>query len=417
MKRLLALLLAVIMVLSMAACGKDKGEATPDQPTQPVATPDQPTEPEIFVPELGEGVYSKTSYTVTDQALMDARQTVVATVGDKELTLGTLQVYYWMSVYGFLNEYGQYAAYFGLDPSRPLDQQACPDSDGTWQQHFLNMALEAAHSYEALHQQGLAEQSPMDPELKEELDGMKANMEKAAQEGGHASLDAMLLANTGPGITYEDYDAYVTGYYKGYSHYLYRCDQIQITDADVDAYYEANQDLLTEKGITKEEGKVVDIRHILATIEGGTTDEAGNTTYSDADWAKCEQEAQAILDQWLAGDATEETFAALAGICTDDPGSKQTGGLYENVKTGDMVEPFDAWCFDTSRKVGDYGLVKTDYGYHVMYYSGDEALWIYECRQAAKSEAIGQFVDEAMQTYPLHVDYDKIMLGHVNLAG
>ena len=74
MKRILALLLAVIMVLSMAACGKEKPDtdtpATPDEVTKP-ATADEPAEFVPFVPEVGEGVYSKTTYTVTNQEVKD----------------------------------------------------------------------------------------------------------------------------------------------------------------------------------------------------------------------------------------------------------------------------------------------------------------------------------------------------------
>jgi hypothetical protein len=36
-----------------------------------------------------------------------------------------------------------------------------------------------------------------------------------------------------------------------------------------------------------------------------------------------------------------------------------------------MVESFENWCFDESRKAGDHGMVETTYGYHIMYYVGD----------------------------------------------
>ena len=35
-----------------------------------------------------------------------------------------------------------------------------------------------------------------------------------------------------------------------------------------------------------------------------------------------------------------------------------------------MVAAFDAWCFDEARQAGDTGIVETEYGYHVMYFSG-----------------------------------------------
>ena len=35
-----------------------------------------------------------------------------------------------------------------------------------------------------------------------------------------------------------------------------------------------------------------------------------------------------------------------------------------------MVQAFNDWCFDSSRKAGDTGIVQTQYGYHVMYFVG-----------------------------------------------
>lgn len=417
MRKIIALLLAAIMVLSMTACGKEKPNTT--EPTGG-ATADEATEPTEFVPfvpELGEGVYSKISYTVTDQEVTDNRELVVATVADRELTLGVLQIYYWMSIYGFLNEYGAYASYFGLDLSKPLDQQQCPQGEGTWQQYFLDSAVDTWHTYQCLVLQGEAENSPMDPELQKELDDLQTNLETSAKQGGYESVQQMLQTDIGPGITYEDYYGYLSVYSTGYSHYMHRCDTMEITDDMIEAYFNENEAALAESKVTKDSGKVVDVRHILIAPQGGTQAEDGTTTYSDAEWEACEKKAQDLLDRYLTGDKTEEFFGELAELYTEDPGSKQTGGLYENVKTGDMVEEFDAWCFDDSRKVGDTGLVKTTYGYHVMFYSGDEAEWIYKCREAVRDEKIGEFVSAAVDANALQADYEKMMVGHVDLTG
>ena len=36
-----------------------------------------------------------------------------------------------------------------------------------------------------------------------------------------------------------------------------------------------------------------------------------------------------------------------------------------------MVDTFNDWCFDEKRETGDNGTVETEYGWHIMYYSGD----------------------------------------------
>ena len=70
---------------------------------------------------------------------------------------------------------------------------------------------------------------------------------------------------------------------------------------------------------------------------------------------------------------TEDNFADLASSMTDDPGSAENGGLYENIYPGQMVANFEDWCYD-SHKAGDTGIVESEYGYHIMYFVGDSDL-------------------------------------------
>ena len=109
----------------------------------------------------------------------------------------------------------------------------------------------------------------------------------------------------------------------------------------------------------------VDVRHILIMPEKG---EDGTAT--DEAWAEAEKKAKDVLEEFLAGDKTEETFAALAEEKSEDGGSKTNGGLYSGVLKGQMVAPFEDWCFAEDRQPGDTDIVKTSYGYHVMYFSG-----------------------------------------------
>ncbi len=125
------------------------------------------------------------------------------------------------------------------------------------------------------------------------------------------------------------------------------------------------------RGSNDNEFALANVRHILVSFEGGTTDEStGTTTYSEEAKKAAWTAAEEILNTWKSGEATEDSFAALAAEKTTDPSSKENGGLYEDVYPGQMVEPFETWCFD-SRKAGDTGIVETSYGVHVMYYVGD----------------------------------------------
>ena len=116
------------------------------------------------------------------------------------------------------------------------------------------------------------------------------------------------------------------------------------------------------------------VRHILVNFEGGTADETtGAMTYSDEEKAAAKTEAEEILAAFKAGEATEAAFAALAAEKTDDTGSAANGGLYENIYPGQMVKTFEDWCY-ADHKAGDTGIVESEYGYHIMYFSGDSDL-------------------------------------------
>lgn len=121
--------------------------------------------------------------------------------------------------------------------------------------------------------------------------------------------------------------------------------------------------------------KMANVRHILVKFEGGTTDKDKNTVYSDAEKAKAKEEAEKLLKEWMDGKATEESFGELANAKSDDNNGKVTnGGLYEDIYQGRMVEAFENWCFAEGRKTGDTGIVETEYGYHVMYYSSTDEM-------------------------------------------
>ena len=116
---------------------------------------------------------------------------------------------------------------------------------------------------------------------------------------------------------------------------------------------------------------LVDVRHILVKFQGGKTDsKTGQTTYTDEEKETAKEAAEALLEQWKAGKADEDSFGELANKESDDNnGNVTNGGIYEDVYPGQMVTAFNDWCFEEGRKVGDTGIVETEYGYHVMYFS------------------------------------------------
>ena len=364
-------------------------------------------------------VTCKGTYSVTDEEAAANKDVVVATMGDKTLTNGQLQVYYWSMVNSFLSsEYGYYMMYYGaLDYTQPLDTQVSTEGAGmTWQQYFLEEALNYWQLNQALNVEAEAAGLEMPAENREYLDGLEASLADTAAYYGMADVNELLLHNIGPGAGFEEFKHFQELYYGGKPYYDAEVAKLVPTEEELEAYFAEHEADYANNGVTKD-GKYVDVRHILITPEGGTADETGAIVYSEEEWAACEAKAQEILDAWLAGEATEDSFAALANEHSTDPGSNTNGGLYEDVYMGQMVEPFEAWCFDETRVVGDTGLVKTTYGYHVMFFSGSSPIWISYAEQDWVSENTNAVIEALAEKYPIEVRFGDITLGVVNLGG
>lgn len=125
-------------------------------------------------------------------------------------------------------------------------------------------------------------------------------------------------------------------------------------------------------GRNDNEMNLANVRHILVKFQDGTTDESGNVTYSNASKAVALASAEEILNTFLSGSATEDSFIELVKEASDDTASIHTGGLYEDItpEQGIYEPAFTDWSADPSRKAGDTGIIETSYGYHVMYFVG-----------------------------------------------
>ena len=358
----------------------------------------------------------KGSYSASDKKVLAAHDTVVATAGAYELTLGELQIYYWQEVNSFLNQYGSYAPYFGLDYTQPLDTQPCGIMEGrTWQQYFLSCALDSWRTNQAVSAQADAENYEMEQELTEYLAMIPANIQTQAISGGFASAEELLAYNVGAGATVDDYVKFMEVYYRGYSYFNHFYSNLTATEEEITEMFEQNEETFAQQGVTRDT-KTVNVRHILIYPEGADSNTVRTETFPDEAWAAAEVTAQELLDQWLQGDQSEESFAALAEEHSGDLGSSANGGLYTDVHEGEMVEEFNAWCFDPERQVGDYGIVKTIFGYHIMFYSGETLQWPIYAENAVIEDKANTMIETATENLPITVYYDRILLAVVDLT-
>ncbi|MBN2102913.1 peptidylprolyl isomerase [bacterium] len=117
--------------------------------------------------------------------------------------------------------------------------------------------------------------------------------------------------------------------------------------------------------------KTASVRHILFLTQGK----------SDS----MKQETRKKAEEVLAMAKSGADFEKLVKKYSEDPGSNEKGGLYQDFKRGDMVKPFEEASFTLPvDSISD--LVETQYGYHII-----------------------KVIDRKKETLPLEEVRDKLM--------
>ncbi len=408
---------------------------------------------------------------------MKEKNTVALTVGQHEISNAELNYHYIDAINNYYSNYGEYVSLFGLDITKPLNEQFADEEAGeTWADYFLTSASENVRAIYAMNDAAAAEGFTLSEEDAASIESTISTMGLYASLYGYQDAETYLKAMYGKGASIEDYRAYMEksmladAYYNAhneslvyddaalraeeadkynefssysYSYYYLSNSKFEGSDTtaeeaakaltaeeittveELDAAIaalsinegtEASSTKCKEYGynsinsafaqwVTAEERQVGDltylpnsdtditgyyvvlfqgsndntytlknVRHILVGFEHnhveGEEHDHEEITYTEEEIAAAKAEAESILNQWQSGEATEDSFAALANEKSDD-GDGTTGGLYENVYKGQMVEAFENWCYDEARKAGDTGIVQTEYGFHVMYFVGN----------------------------------------------
>lgn len=443
---------ALCMALLLTSCGKN----APDAPAPDAA---DSTVPAATVPADGDpgNVTAKGTYSVSDEEILTARDAVVAelTNGSSKLTNSQLQIYYWLEV----------AAHRASDcPDQPdytqsLDTQPCPldSSVNSWQQYFLRKALSAWQARTALVQMSVEEGVPSyDPEYKpdeakraeymtgmpatsvlyqwsdsyqpnrlhqEYLDAIPETLTTLAVDNGFGDNDAQAKAIAGAGAEGRDLLSYTQTMNHAYMYFTEMGYYFEPTAEEIAAYGDANP---AAEAVS---GRTVDFRHILLIPQNAQVAADGTVTASDEDWARCEVQARDLLGKWqkrvkgtkyaefAEGRVPEARFAEFAKDHSQDEGSRINGGRYVNVAPGVLLPELDAWCFDEARQAGDYEIIRTVAGYHIVFLSAINENRLTDAEARLNQSLYNDLVATAMEKYPVTVDYAAIRLGQAEDNG
>lgn len=199
-------------------------------------------------------------------------------------------------------------------------------------------ALEEAQSYKI--QQIKAKENNVKLE-KTEVDSINKSIDDSVKSMGRAEAEKQLKQLYG--ITVNEYKTIARDLTLVQKYMSQEQQKIEPTEDDYKKAYES-----------AESADKVTVRHILISTMG-----EDKKPLPEDKQAEAKKKADEVFEKVKAGGDMKE----LAKQYSEDPGSKEKSGQY-TLGRGEMVKEFEDWSF--SAKPGDTGIVKTEYGYHVM---------------------------------------------------
>ena len=278
------------------------------------------------------------------------KNTVALTVGEHEISNAELNYYFMDAINGFYNNYGSYASLFGMDVTKPLNEQVTNAETGsTWADDFLQQAKDSATTIYALNDAAKAAGYTLTEEELSSVDNAVSTLQLYAMLYGYSEVEDYLKAMYGAGATEESYRAYYEMNLLGESYYeAYRAgltyDEADIAAADAEDptaynYYSYNYYNL----------------NISKFLTGGTTAEDGTVTYSDEEKAAAVAAAKAAAESLVnSGASTVEALdMAIAALEVNAEVENAASTAATEVAYSSVVSLAQEWIADSSRKAGD----------------------------------------------------------------
>jgi peptidylprolyl isomerase/peptidyl-prolyl cis-trans isomerase D len=149
-------------------------------------------------------------------------------------------------------------------------------------------------------------------------------------------------------------------------------------------YYENESYKISKLVERTQKADSVKTSHILVTYEGSRV---------DASVTRTKEEAKALGDSLTeVVRRSSNKFAELAGEFSSDRQSAENGGQLNWISYGALVPEFNDYVFDEA-KIDSYGLVETDFGFHVIFLEDRTSL-----KDAIKVATVSKKVEPSEKT-------------------
>ena len=295
-------------------------------------------------------VYTAVTNTVEHSGVFE-RNTTALTVGEHKISNAELNYYFIDSVNNFYSNYGSYAAMFGLDVTKPLDEQTVSEDGTTWADDFLDSAIESIKSVYALNDAAKAAGYELSEEEVSYINSQITNMNSYALMYGYPDFDDYLKALYGNGADEEGFRNYVTMSTLANSYQSHYAESLTYEDADLRAKEAENFDAFSSFSYNS---------YYLANsrfLEGGTKAEDGTVTYSDEENEAARAAAQEAALLLSESTSVEELNAAIAALPINAESTTAASTTYTDTAYGSVNSVIAEWVTSADRKAGDIAVL------------------------------------------------------------
>lgn len=311
----------------------------------------------------------------------------VVTIGDISFSAAEFEYFYVSEYEDYMNFMSQLLG-MGItvnipDPNIPLTAQVHDIESGeTWADFFVNAAINRLSAMVSLYKAAQEAGFELSEEEIADIDDEIAFLGFQAQFGGFPSLDRLLAQMFGAGMNQQVFHDIQVFIRTANSYSEYMLDSFSYSAQELREYFDANK---FELGFENDgDYYVTSMRQILLLRDH--TDQFAFPLGEDDPEYLAEKEAaiealqlraQYVYDLFVESGATEQVLLDMLHEHSDEA---TEGGFYDNIGLElyrgstitiiQVVPEIEEWLFYEGREVGDFSLIYTEFGYHLVFFTG-----------------------------------------------
>ena len=290
-------------------------------------------------------------------------------IGDESYTAAEYNFFYNSYIQNFENQYGQYLQMFGIDSSKPYNQQQYEEGK-TWADFFKESTLNQMKELTALYSDAQNAGFVLSDEDKASLESAIESYKNSNAGTDYNSADSYLQALYGKGVTVKVTSSLLEKEYIAQAYATQMNESFSYSDDELGSYYAEHKDDLDKftyisyfadgtksEDATSKDGTATSSTDIAVSP---SVSPAGDAAASDT--TDPMEKAKTIADAIVATATTVDEFKQAVLTHTQTEASESTSA------GSSLSADYSEWLKDASRVAGDKTVINTDTGYYAIYF-------------------------------------------------